>query len=135
MNIMTKHHQINWTRFLSLTLLLFMASCDATESSEFQKTIEEKIHSTLDDLSRNSNPTVEEIRKLSQLEYHVETFPLKSEPEVINKKLNLLGRERWDCFSSFGRPGREPDMPEMIVLCKRTPETVLRYVPKSFLGR
>ncbi len=118
-----------------LTFILSVSSCDGTKSGEFQKTFEDKLQSALNDITKSSAPSLEEVEKLSQVEYHVEVFPLESDSSRIKTTLNTLGKDRWDCFSSLARPGTEPKKPEMVVLCKRMPETVLRYVPRSLIGR
>jgi hypothetical protein len=114
---------------------LIIISCDNTETREFQRRFEEKLQSALDDISKSSAPPLEEVKKLSQVEYHMEVFPLETSADEVGAKLNVLGNDRWDCFASFARPRTEPDVPEMVVLCKRMPETVLRYLPRSFTGR
>lgn len=120
---------------LFLILILVVSGCDSKQTTELQKTIEEKVSGAIDEISKNSSPPLEEVKKLSQLEYHMEAFDLESEPNIVKEKLNDLGKERWDCFSSFARPRSKPETPEMVVLCKRMPETVLRHVPRSLFGR
>lgn len=120
--------------FSLLFLSFVLVSCDQNQES-LKKNIEEKINSTIDEFSKSSPQAIEEVKKLSQLEYHMEVFPLEVEPLIVERKLFELGKERWDCFSSFGRPRSGANSPEMVVLCKRMPETMLRYVPRSFMGR
>jgi len=117
-----------------LFLSIVLVSCDQNQE-ELKKSIEEKISSTIDEFSKSSPQAIDEVKKLSQLEYRMEVFPLEVEPLSVEKKLLELGKDRWDCFSSFGRPRSGQKSPEMVVLCKRTPETMLRYVPRSFMGR
>jgi hypothetical protein len=127
--------QMRLTKHISIiVLLIFVSSCDGTQG-DFGRSFEEKFQGAIDELSKSSTPPIEEVKKLSQLEYHMEVFQLEVEPNVVTERLDILGKERWDCFSSFGRPRTEPQKPEMVVICKRTPETMLRYVPRSFIGR
>lgn len=124
---------IKLSLFLLFPLLIFQ-SCDRT-GNEFQKNLEEKVKTTFNEIYESSTPSIEEVKKLAQLEYHMEVFPLETSSREVDEKLNELGKERWNCFSSFARPRKDPQNPEMVVLCKRMPETMLRYIPKSFIGR
>ena len=117
-----------------LTLLLPLASCNK-DQEEMGRALEKKLKSTINDLSKNPSQPIEEIKKLHQVEYKTIVFPIDEDAAEIDRRLNELGQDRWQCFSSFVRPMATSSGPEIVVLCKRTPETVLRFVPNSILGR
>ena len=120
---------------LYLTILfLFSSSCN-NKQEELTQQIQQKIETAISEISKNPNQPIEEIQKLSQLDYKTVIFPLEIESEKIDETLNKLGQERWDCSTGFTRPRSAPNSPELVIICKRTPETVLRFVPKSILGR
>lgn len=120
-------------KYLCLILLL-LSACNH-EQEQITKELNQKLKSAIEDLSKNPTQPIEEIKKLSQLEYKVITFNLETSPDKINDQLNDLGMDRWDCDTGFSRPRTPPTPPEIVIICKRTPETVLRFVPKSILGR
>jgi hypothetical protein len=141
--------------FILITLIfsISLASCNGSNfndsnSENLNKKIEDAIQSTFGDLGRTSKPHIEEFNKLSQIEYKVEIFQNDSSKTEIENRLNQLGKERWDCFSSFEKSifiNNKNDSyentrsrnisKETVILCKRMPETVLRYLPKSLIGK
>jgi hypothetical protein len=120
-------------RFITI-LFCLTTSCNQNQE-EIAKNIEQKIKSTVDDLAKNPSQPIDEVKKLSKQEYKTLAFPLEEDTEVIDKVLNQLGEDRWQCYSAFARPRTAPIKPEMLILCRRTPETVLRFIPNSILGR
>ena len=65
----------------------------------------------------------EEVKKLHSFEYKLIEFGHDIPPNEIAKTLNELGKDRWNC-------GKFSEKEFSVqVLCKRPPNTVLRYVP------
>ncbi|HQH27138.1 MAG TPA: hypothetical protein PLP17_07055, partial [Oligoflexia bacterium] len=63
-------------------------------------------------------------------------LPLDGTPEKIEGTLNEFGKNRWDCFDvEKAAPTAEEPAGSLVVFCKRMPETPLRYVPQSLIGR
>lgn len=121
-------------KLLPLFIFLSLSSCDKSQK-ELQSEIESTIKKGIESISTNPSLPLEEIKKLSQLEYKSLTFPMDTPPQKMEEELNTLGKDRWDCRSIFPRPRTAPEKPEIVVICQRTPETVLRYVPKGLIGR
>ena len=121
------------TRIIIISLLV-LSSCDESQI-KIQKDLEKTIQDGINSISSNPSLPLEEIKKLSQLEYKSLTFPVDTSPQKMEEELNTLGKDRWDCRSIFPRPRTAPEKPEIVVVCQRTPETVLRYVPKGMIGR
>ncbi len=122
-------------KFLILiTALSITTACNPSQEKIAQE-LENKVKTTINDLSNNPSQPIEEVKKLSQLEYKTLVFPLEVDPSKITEELNILGQERWDCPTGFSRPRTSPKPPEIVIICKRTPETVLRFVPKGLFGR
>lgn len=122
------------TPFLSLPFLFVFISCD-TQQKEMSQQIQKTIESTISEITKNPSQPIDELKKLSQREYKVITFPLEEDPEQIESALNVLGTDRWECGTGIARPRSAPQKPEILYTCKRTPETVLRFVPQSIIGR
>lgn len=96
---------------------------------ESSKTVEE-LKRILTDLAPSQDQihslTTEEVKKLSVFEYRV--YELAKDPATIDLEaaLESAGRERWECFGIL--PGEK----SLRLLCKRRPETYLRYIPRVF---
>ena len=73
-----------------------------------------------------------ELSKLKQFEYKVYTLALGEAPDTIEARLMQDGREGWECAATART---EPKPAELLVVCKRRPHTLLKYVPQSILGR
>ena len=137
-----------------------LSGCDFDSSSESISTekLREQLSSKWDKLVENPEVSVKEFKKLKQLEYKVVSVPERSSNASIETLLSSLGQERWDCRPGGliadrlrGAPGRASGRQgdsskeraagpgtgdaEMIFVCKRTPDTILRYLPSSILGR
>lgn len=132
---------------LFLSILFILSSCNKTQDeltkkiSESTDIITKSLEQKITDLAEDPSQPIEEVKKLSQLEYKVKIFPIETSAEEMEEELTNLGKERWDCSSIFPTP-RPPDpktnassKPEILAVCKRTPETVLRFIPRSILGR
>ncbi|HMO17083.1 MAG TPA: hypothetical protein PKA63_00485 [Oligoflexia bacterium] len=142
--------------------LLTLNSCDGN-APRIPNSLEKKIEETFTELTENSTIPIDEFKKLSQLEYKLITFPLDTPSGEIESRLSDIGKDRWDCYSTFIRRYVEPNPnksesirprntetqenprynnssksrhsrgSELAVLCKRMPETVLRYIPKGII--
>lgn len=66
---------------------------------------------------------IEETKKLMRFEYHVAEYDQLSDATTIQKELDALGRERWECFSV------QHVGDKMRFICKRRPDSVLGYLP------
>ncbi len=129
------------SRFSRLTLTvavstsLFTAACNF-DSKETKKTVNE-IGNEVQQLTRtvsnyiNQAEAPAELKKLQQFEYKVVTFPPEVEATELENSLAELGKERWDCFH-VDRIGAKD--PALMVMCKRRPDTPLKYVPKTIIG-
>jgi|GEM_PF-1834566 len=71
-----------------------------------------------------SDAAVQEVRKLSIIEYKVVDFPIDISRSAIETQLAQLGGERWECLSVV------PSNSGFRVFCHRRPESYLRYVPR-----
>lgn len=118
----------------SILLLILFTSCDESQR-KLQKELEKSLQDGIESIQSNSTMPIEEVKKLSQLEYKSITFPIDISPSNIEETLSGLGKEGWDCNSIFPRPRSAPEKPEIVVVCKRTPYTVMKYVPRSLIGR
>ncbi|MCC6954952.1 MAG: hypothetical protein IT290_12615 [Deltaproteobacteria bacterium] len=75
----------------------------------------------------------EELKKLGQFEYRVVTLADGLSEEVLERDLNTLGKEGWECFST--QEVERNGGPALRFFCKKRPFTPLRFVPQTLLGR
>ncbi len=135
------------SKFIFISILFILSSCNNTPDeltkkiSESTDIITKSLEQKISNLAEDPSQPIEEVKKLSQLEYKVTIFPLETTAKEMEEELTKLGKERWDCSSIFPTPRpQDPrtntnSKPEILAICKRTPETVLRFIPKSILGR
>ncbi len=117
-----------------LVALLIFTSCDESQK-QLQKELEKTLKDGIESISSNPSLPIDELKKLSQLEYKSLSFPIDTATTEIEETLNTLGKDRWNCDSIFPRPRTIPEKPEIVVVCKRPPETVLRFIPRGMVGR
>ena len=139
-------------KYLPLLLCtLCLLSCDSAQDerlreplkkvAEVQRNVEQLVGET-HQLLKGMAPTVQpadlskesavaEVNKLRQFEYKVISLPLNSDARAIENALNNAGQEYWECFSAFNRPNTNA----LEVYCRRRPNTPLRFVPQTLLGR
>ena len=119
-------------------LLCALLSCrgEPTPSDRSaQPSLSEKVVRGFERLIDKPDLTVREVEKLQQREYLVRGLPIDASAARIEDTLNELGKDRWDC-SAVEKPSSSGEKPAaLLLLCKRIPETLLRYVPQSILGR
>ncbi len=129
------------SRLMPLVVLIaFLVSGCNRSSSESSKYTAEDIEAALrkgfSQLWQDPNLPIKEVEKLQQREYSVFTLPVDSDAKQIEKTLNELGKNRWDCFAIEKITSSAPDKTDSLMfICKRMPETLLRFVPHSIIGR
>jgi hypothetical protein len=128
---------ISLIRILLLILIFTGAGCQRSENGgnqpdlarELERTFEQ-LKTTLSEMadkpSQMKDLTSDEIEKLFNFEYLVVDLPAKMPSPDLEKKLNQLGEERWDCFQI------ERLETKIAISCKRRPKTYLRYIPRWF---
>ncbi len=105
----------------------------ARKIDALQRNVEDLISSndTLKNLSTEDAST--ELKKLRQFEYRIFSLPAGVNDDQIEAALNLHGKNFWECFD-VERVSKEEGV-ELRFFCKRKPETLLRYLPQTLLGR
>jgi len=120
----------------SFAALIFLCAGCGVDSKETKQTVHE-IGNDVEQLTKtigdyiNQTEAPAELKKLQQFEYRVETFPLDAPATLVEERLNDLGKDRWDCVYADRFETKEP---KSAFVCKRRPDTPLRYVPKTFIG-
>ncbi len=71
--------------------------------------------------------TLDEVEKLSALEYKVKDLDASSSARQIQAELELLGKDRWDCYQI----SHLQDVTRLY--CKRMPKSYLRYLLPALL--
>jgi hypothetical protein len=118
----------NSIKYYLLPFLLVSFGCEDNPASD--KLVEQVV----DQFTGTSDDAIQELNKLKQYEYKVLEYPLDRSQAQIELELNALGKESWDCFGSE-RVLSTDQKPTLLVFCKRRPDTPLRFVPNSVLGR
>ena len=142
------------TRVVLIFSLLLASGCDSkSKAGDIQNQLA-TLTKSVSDLVGDSTTTqeaMEEFRKLQQYEYKLQSFPANTLPIELEASLNRLGKERWECFhvekrigqaappsaADSTRPEAEPQeiaRPEIVLFCKRRPETPLRFIPRGLLS-
>lgn len=121
--------------FLSLLLLSF-AGCKDEQTRKIEE-LQRQILELSQSAARSAknldlSQPIDEVKKLSQIEYGVFSFPIEKTNEQLAEELNRLGEQRWDCFS-LQREERESEK-KLTAYCKRRPEGVLRFIHPSIAG-
>ncbi len=111
-----------------LLALIFLISCDHSSDkvAELTKELQRSVEKLSPKTDEVQNMASEEVDKLMSFEYQVFELPPESSTAVLNGKLNMLGRERWECFDV------ESDEEQIRIYCKRRPKTYLRYLLRAF---
>ena len=126
------------------SLVIFsLSSCDSMPSmsdlSMPDLSVGEKALQTIKEeasaLLSSPEQTLEEVKKLHQIEYKVVSIPLDQNASEIEQTLNLLGKDRWDC-SQFKPLAISNDTEQKIMaLCKRPVYTPIRYLTNPLILR
>jgi hypothetical protein len=129
--------------FCILLFIFGFISCDKSsgQNTATQKGtdfIQEQVTKALQDYVMQPGRSVDEIKKLHQLEYNVFTLALEDSAARYEGVLDELGKNRWDCFhveKVFSTNKNGERVGKLLFFCKRAPDTLLRFVPKSLIGR
>ncbi len=138
-----------------LVVLLFFLSChqkkeeiaypkEKTQKNNQQDTeqdnnsvvnsLQEQFSKFLDQVYSKQKPLSEkaqkEIEKLFTFQYKIVEYSDSLSAAELEKKLNKLGKERWDCF--YVSHIKKNNQGKIRIFCKRKPKTYLRYVPRVF---
>ena len=106
-----------------ILILSVFGGCES--SSPVVDSLSSGLDRVLENGQQVSKATSEEIEKLFSVEYRVVEFT-SSDAKDIELKLAELGRDRWDCFFI------EPFNGTKRFYFKRSPRTLLRYIPRVF---
>jgi len=118
---------------LIVSVLPALIGCDA--SSKDVEGVRQQLEALVDKANRQveslssspeevSEKASAELEKLFTFEYKVVDFRRDSNSASIQRALNELGQDRWECFQLIQVDSG------MAVLCKRRPKTYLRYIPR-----
>lgn len=117
--------------FLSVFLLVGCESKDPEKKfSELWNQTVDVSNTALDQVSKlDPDEAKREFRKLTQFEYQVRSVRPDISAAELQALLAELGKESWDCASPIQRTA------DFLLVCKRRPESILRYVPQTLLGK
>ena len=111
-------------------LLIALLACTVVLWSCGRADLEEATNSVLEWTAPASEKAEklakEELRKLHNFEYKVERVAVTAEPGEMQIVLQELGKDRWECFHVERRND------DLLLFCKRRPESYLRYIPRVF---
>ena len=133
------HYSRYFTLFFRLVFFTtFLCSCEiesgkpSTATEEVQQQITEAI-----DQYVVKGKSIEELKKLHQIEYKVFTLPIDNSLAKLEGVLSRMGKEKWDCYhiERVSVIREERKVGRLLFFCKRKYDTLLRYVPQSLLGR
>jgi len=77
----------------------------------------------------NSDDAKQEFKKLNQFEYKVSSFKKDISVLELEGSLSLYGAKGYDCSGPLLRAE------DILIVCKKRPESLLRYVPQTLVGR
>ena len=114
-----------------LLALLLLASCNRSDNQAIGA-VTDQLKKTYEDAKKGvssltpevQSMTSAEIDKLFAYEYAVIDVPLSSSRGEVEEKLLLMGRDRWEAFST------EPRSDGTRIYFKRRPASYLRYIPR-----
>lgn len=124
--------------FTFIIVVICISSCrQSPVNKEDIRNLGDQINSlttTAKEVFSSSDISVDELKKLRQLEYAIFSFPSSDSNEQIAKFLSGKGLDRWDCFHVEKQRTKENEI-ELAFYCKRPVETPLRYLPNTVIGR
>lgn len=106
----------NTTKELSTNSILSMIN---SKLSQIGVEVDKQSH----ELSEKAN---EELSHQLRVEYKVFKFNIKNNPNIIEDRLNELGKNRWNCFHIEPIPSSDG---EVSIFCKKIPLTAARLLP------
>ena len=120
---------------LALLTAVFLSACESgkppaeleslnSQLKDFLKKAEQKIEGLTPETRGVSEATSQEVEKLFTFEYKVVEFKTEASSQEIEARLQALGQDRWECFSSEGSSR------SLRIFCRRRPKTYLRYIPR-----
>jgi hypothetical protein len=128
--------QMNFIRTIAcLCLTVFVGiGCDTVKDVASKDETLKSIRKEAKEFLGDTELSLEEVKKLKQVEYHIEAIALEDDATAMAAKLSALGKKRWTCFhieKQLSSTGEE----QLLVFCRRPVYTPLRYVPGSVIGR
>jgi hypothetical protein len=120
---------------IALLLLanLLVAGCENNASESIDNLVSKTLKvsdAALEQVgSLNPEDAKDEFKKLNQYEYKVASFKKDISVHELEGSLSVYGSKGYDCSGPIARAE------EIILICKRRPESLLRYIPQSFVGR
>ena len=116
-----------------LAILLLLAGCQQETPSSLDRLINKTLEVSDTALEQVSNLSPEdakkEFKKLSQIEYKVLSLKKEISAAEFEGVLSVYGQKGYDCAAPLIRAE------DMMILCKRRPDTYLRYIPQTVVGR
>ncbi len=111
---------------LPAILTPFVLGCESDEpTAKDALTIESAIESIMPAAERS----LDELKKLEEIEYRIISINSDTAPEEVITRLNEAGKEHWDCFHV--QPKEENEVLDFF--CKRRTHSALRYIPRTML--
>jgi hypothetical protein len=131
---MQKIQHLSAKKIAFLVLAGFMAmGCERETQDSLDKLVSKTIQvsdAALEQVgSLNSDDAKKEFKKLNQFEYKVLSFKKDVSVKELEGSLTLYGTSGFDCSGPMVREE------EFILICKKRPESLLRYIPQTFVGR
>lgn len=116
-----------------LFLLFSTLGCEKEHSKELDSIISKTLKVSDAALSQVENLSSEdaktEFRKLAQYEYQVMSVAKEISAKELEGKLAVYGTQGYDCSGPILRTE------DLLLVCKKRPESVLRYIPQTLVGR
>lgn len=125
--------------YLFCLLLIFAvtaAGCDSDFERQGQtEQLPPDVGRMLEGVLDKTAASGQELEKLYQFEYTVFRLPVESSPTKLEGLLNELGKKRWECFQVEKVFSKEENSEMFVIFCRRNPDTPLRYLPRTLVGR
>jgi len=113
--------------------LIFLVSCENDTSKSLENIVSKTIQASDSAIEQvgnlNADDAKKEFKKLSQFEYQVLSVKKEIPTEELEGRLAVYGANGFDCSPPVVRAE------DMITVCKRRPESYLRYIPQTIVGR
>ena len=117
------------------SIVLINAGCNRDSQNPHRgKDSIDQIVDQLGQVLNRPETTLDEVKKLHQIEYDIFKIPATDSTNRISMLLNQRGSERWDCYH-VERERTEDNIVNYVFFCKRPVSTPLRYIPGSIVGR
>jgi len=117
----------------SVIFCLAISGCDSKDSQRLGEFVTKTVDASdaaIEQLGNlDSDQAKKEFKKLTQYEYQVKTFRVDIPAAELQGALSVMGHDGWDCGSPLLRKE------DILLTCKKRPESLLRYVPQSLLSK